>query len=267
MEREPADEAEGSVLAGALRRDGWIVLGALAAACLLAWLWLLRQALATAPVAEMGPPPGSLLYWLGAFVMWSLMMVAMMLPSAAPMILFYDRVARQRRARRAAMAPTLLFAGVYLLAWIGFAAVAALAQSGLVASGALSATRLAIGDPRLAGALLLVAGAYQLTPLKHVCLLQCRSPIGFVMQHWRPGWRGALSLGLRHAFFCIACCWALMALLFVGGVMSLAWVAFLALIVLVEKVAPIGELGAKAVGVAAVALGLALVTGLLPHLG
>jgi predicted metal-binding membrane protein len=269
--------SEAPILTSVVRRDRWIVAAALALACALAWAWLYWQARAMAPAmasmpamtgmapmsaAMAGPPPLSLAYFANAFVMWTLMMVAMMLPSAAPMILLYARFAGSVRAQGGAIAPTLLFAGVYLLAWTGFSLIAAAAQAGLAAAGAISATRLALGDGRIAGVLLLAAGAYQLTPLKRACLGQCRSPLQFVMQNWRPGWRGALTLGLRHAAYCVGCCWALMALLFVGGVMSLAWVAILALIVLAEKVAPLGKWGARTIGALAGALGVAMIAGL-----
>ncbi|MFI4974171.1 MAG: DUF2182 domain-containing protein [Caulobacterales bacterium] len=267
--------SEAPILTAVVRRDRWIVGAALGLACALAWAWLYWQARAMAPstpamsgmgamaaMPAMGPAPMSLAYFANAFVMWTLMMVAMMLPSAAPMILLYARVAGGARAKGGALAPTLLFAGVYLLVWAAFSLVAAAAQTGLAAAGAISATRLALGDGRIAGVLLLAAGAYQLTPLKHACLGQCRAPLRFVMQHWRPGWRGALMLGLRHAAYCVGCCWALMALLFVGGVMSLAWVAILALIVLAEKVAPLGQRGAWAIGAVAGVLGVAMIAGL-----
>jgi len=106
--------------------------------------------------------------------------------------------------------------------------------------------------------LLVLAGLYQLTPLKRACLDQCRSPLSFVTRLWRPGWRGAVRLGLAHGAYCIGCCWLLMALLFVGGVMNLAWVAVLAVLVLIEKVAPIGVRGAQAIGIVAIAAGIFL---------
>lgn len=263
---------EAPVLTSVIRRDRWIVAGVLALVCVLAWAWLVQQSHDVAPTAPgmgsmsampgMAPQTVSVAYVLSAFVMWTLMMAAMMLPSAAPMILLYARFAGGARAQGGGLAPTLLFAAVYLLVWAGFSAIAAVAQSGLVQAGVVSATRLAVGDRRVAGALLLVAGAYQLTPVKRACLGQCRAPLSFVMRHWRPGWQGALRLGLTHAAYCVGCCWALMAVLFVGGVMSLAWVAILALIVLAEKVAPIGRRGAWAVGALAGALGLAMLAGL-----
>jgi predicted metal-binding membrane protein len=261
--------SEAPILSAAMRHDRLVVITSLALACALAWLWLLDQAQGMgAARGAMGgmpmpkAPQPSAASWLGAFVMWSLMMVAMMLPSAAPMILIYTRVAGQRRAPSGAAAPALAFAAIYLVVWAAFSAVAALAQVLLAATGAISASRLSLGDARLAGAVLLLAGAYQLTPLKDPCLRQCRSPMGLIVQHWRPGWRGALGLGLRHALYCLGCCWALMALLFVGGVMNLAWVAALALVVMAEKVAPIGRLGARIVGVVCALAGVTLAAGL-----
>jgi predicted metal-binding membrane protein len=258
-----------------VKRDRWVVAIALGLVCALSWAWLVGQARqmastpahiaqmsgAMASMAPMGPPPLSIAYFAGALVMWTLMMVAMMLPSAAPMILLYARVAGGTRTQGGALAPTLLFAAVYVAVWTGFSGLAAAAQTGLVSAGVLSATRLAIGDGRIAGALLVAAALYQLTPLKRACLGKCRSPLAFVTQHWRPGWFGATRLGLLHATYCVGCCWALMALLFAGGVMNLAWVAVLALVVLVEKVAPIGERGAWAMGAVAGSLGIAMIAG------
>ena len=268
---------EAPILTAVVRRDRWIVAAVLALACALAWAWLLFQARQMSAPPAMGSMPGmgsmagmagmapaaiTPAYVVSASVMWSLMMIAMMLPSAAPMILTYARFASGTKAQGGALAPTLLFAAIYLVVWAGFSALAAALQAGLVEAGAISATRLAFGDRRIAGALLVAAGLYQLTPIKRACLGQCRAPLGFIMQRWRPGWRGALRLGFAHALACVGCCWALMALLFVGGVMSLAWVAVLALIVLVEKIAPIGERGVWLIGAAAGALGLALIAGL-----
>jgi predicted metal-binding membrane protein len=263
--------SEAPILTAVVRRDRWIVAGVLALACALAWAWLFAQARPMSAMASM-PGMGSTAgmaaaavtpaHVASAFVMWALMMVAMMLPSAAPMILTYARFAGGTKAQGAALAPTLLFAAVYVAVWAGFSAIAAATQAGLVETGAISATRLALGDRRIAGALLVAAGLYQLTPIKRACLGQCQTPLGFIMQRWRPGWRGALRLGFAHALVCVGCCWALMALLFVGGVMSLAWVAALALIVLIEKVAPIGSRGAWAIGALAGAAGLALIAGL-----
>jgi predicted metal-binding membrane protein len=219
-----------------LSRPTLIVAASLAAAAGLAWLWLLRTA-APGEVMAMPIAPWSAAYLLSAFTMWSLMMVAMMLPSAAPMILFYARFAR-RSGMRGAAGATALFVSAYLAIWALFSLGAALLQAALVAAGAASAMELALGDRRVAGLLLALAGLYQLTPLKRACLASCRSPLDFLMRLWRPGPAGAVRLGLAHGVYCLGCCWVLMLLLFVGGVMNLAWIAGLALLVMAEKLAP-----------------------------
>jgi predicted metal-binding membrane protein len=227
-----------------ISREQAVVGLCLAVLIALAWFWL-----ASAPPGGHGmegghsgmampaapPDPWSAGYLLPAFAMWTLMMVAMMLPSAAPMILLYSRVAA-RSDRGPPLAPLVLCA--YLALWTGFAAFAALAQALLIATGLVGEMSLAIGDRRVAGALLLLAGLYQLTPLKRACLEQCRSPLSFILRLSRPGAAGALRLGAAHGLYCLGCCWALMLLLFVGGVMNLAWIAGLALLVVVEKFAP-----------------------------
>ena len=192
------------------------------------------------------------------------MMVAMMLPSAAPMILLYGKLARSGRQQGGVFASTTVFAGLYLAVWGGFSAVAALIQWALVRSGAISDMGLAFGDSRVAGALLVAAGLYQLTPLKHTCLEKCRSPLSFLMRLWRPGLAGAARLGLTHGVYCLGCCAMLMALLFVFGVMNLAWVALLAIAVLIEKVVPGGQLIAWFAGIAAIAVGVVMVLDLSP---
>jgi predicted metal-binding membrane protein len=259
-----------------LSRDRWIVGGCLALACLLAWIWLTRYPAMPAPGASGAPMAGMNMTgmpgmdasgapahpfsdWLSAFVMWLVMMVAMMLPSAAPMILLYSAFARGVKAQGAVLAPTLVFAGVYMLLWTAFSAAAAGAQVLLIQAKLVSPDTLRLQGGRIAGALLVLAGLYQLTPLKHACLEQCRSPLSFVTRLWRPGWVGAARLGLVHGAYCIGCCWMLMALLFVGGVMSLVWVAALAVVVLIEKAAPIGDRGAKAVGYAALLAGVVMI--------
>jgi predicted metal-binding membrane protein len=221
-----------------LSRDGLIVGACLAAAAGLAWLWLVRTAMPGEAMAmPMPAPPWSAAYLLSAFVMWLLMMVAMMLPSASPMILFYNRFAR-RSGMANAGAAVALFASAYVAVWAFFSLLAALLQAALVSAGAASAMELALGDRRIAGALLLLVGLYQLSPLKRSCLGTCRSPLDFVMRLWRPGAAGAIRLGVTHGLYCLGCCWALMLLLFVGGVMNLAWIAALALLVAAEKLAP-----------------------------
>ncbi len=208
-------------------------------------------------MAAMHVSPWSAAYLLSAFVMWALMMVAMMLPSAAPMILFYARFAR-RSGMRGAAAATAVFVLSYIAIWTLFSALAALLQAALVAAGAASAMELALGDRRVAGLLLGLAGLYQLTPLKRSCLASCRSPLDFLMRQWRPGPAGALRLGLAHGLFCLGCCWALMALLFVGGVMNLAWIAALAVVVMAEKLAPARLRLRQVLGIVLILAGIAL---------
>ena len=181
--------------------------------------------------------PWSAAYLVPAFAMWAVMMVAMMLPSAAPMILLHARIGRTPTAALR-LAHTLLFSLAYLVVWTGFSAAAALAQALLIDLGLVRAATLALSDRGLAAAVLAAAGLYQLTPAKAACLDQCRSPIQFVLRYWSPGIGGALRLGVAHGLYCVGCCWGLMALLFVAGVMNLAWVALLAGLVLFEKVAP-----------------------------
>jgi predicted metal-binding membrane protein len=273
--------AEPGAIERLVKRDQWIAGACLALICALAWGWLAREAAHMAlptpapagmsgmqtPGMEMtsrataaGRPGGADLA--AATVMWFLMMVAMMLPSAAPMILLYARFARQAARQGAQVASVAAFAGVYLAVWAGFSLMAAAAQVVLVRAGVADAMSLAVSRRTLAGALLIAAGAYQLTPLKRACLAGCRSPAAFLSAHWRPGLAGAIRLGLRHGMICLGCCWLIMGLLFVGGAMNLAWVAALALVVLIEKVAPLGGRAGVAAGAVALAAGAVMMSGL-----
>jgi predicted metal-binding membrane protein len=174
------------------------------------------------------------------FFMWWVMMVAMMLPSASPMILLFARIQRSQKDKGAPFVPTSIFTMGYLATWGVFSMLAAGTQWGLERVGLLSAM-MTLTSGLFAGAVLLAAGIYQLTPLKHACLRHCRSPLQFIMQHWRHGSSGALRMGIEHGAFCLACCWFLMALLFVGGVMNLYWIVGLAVFVLLEKTIPAGH--------------------------
>jgi predicted metal-binding membrane protein len=254
-----------------LLRDRWIVGSCVAAIAVLAWLWLWREWAAMAPdtsmpgmempSAAMASPSDAAAYLASAFVMWFLMMIAMMLPSATPMIMLYGGLARGAREGQAVLAPTSIFAGAYLAVWGGFSVLAALAQCLLVRSGAVSEINLAFGNQRVCGTLLIAAGLYQATPLKRACLQNCRSPMSFLMRFWRPGWAGAARLGFTHGTYCLGCCALLMVLLFVFGVMNLVWVAALALFVLAEKVLPVGPPIGVAAGVVATLIGLLMVVG------
>ncbi|HKF61312.1 MAG TPA: DUF2182 domain-containing protein, partial [Dongiaceae bacterium] len=174
------------------------------------------------------------------FAMWCVMMIAMMLPGAAPMLLLFARVNRKHKAAGAPLAPTTLFAAGYLLAWGGFSAVAAALQWGLESARLLSPMLVAT-DHCLGVGILVAAGLWQLTPFKARCLHHCRTPLGFLIGNWHKGRLGALRMGLEHGAFCLGCCWFLMALLFFGGVMNLYWIVGPALFVLLEKTVPFGH--------------------------
>ena len=214
------------------------------------------------PVAQLmmpGSPDWSAASVLAIWLMWALMMAAMMLPSALPMILTFVRLGirngEQARARS--------FVAAYLLVWFGFSAAATAAQWVLQAMDWVNP--MIVSTSALLTALLLVlAGLYQFSPLKKVCLSQCRTPLGFLIGEWRAGVKGAFVMGVRHGLFCVGCCWALMALLFVGGVMNLAWIAALSVAVAIEKLAPRGERLAAALGLALIAAGLVKLLALAP---
>ena len=173
------------------------------------------------------------------------------------MILLHLRVSRERRARTGAPLASGLFILGYVAVWAAFSALATAAQWALDQATLLS-PMMAARSSALAGALLIAAGLYQLTPLKYACLRHCRSPLDFVMTQWREGRAGALAMGLRHGAYCVGCCWVLMLLLFVGGVMNLVWIAALAAIVLFEKLLPGGIWVARVTGVALIAWGSAV---------
>ncbi len=256
-----------------LRRDRWIVGGGLLLICALSWAWLLAGSGTGMSMAAMlswqFPPPmmrggggtWSAGYWLLVLLMWWIMMIAMMVPSAAPMILLYARVyrhGRQSGADLSPVVPTAAFAGGYLLAWLLFSAAATglhftLEQSGLVHRMTMWST-----TATLSGAFLAGAGLYQFSPWKNRCLNRCRSPASFLAAHWRKTRAGALRLGMHHGLYCIGCCWSLMLLLFVGGVMNLVWIAGLAALVLLEKLHRFGHWIARGAGAVMVTAGITL---------
>jgi predicted metal-binding membrane protein len=248
-----------------LKRDRVAVGAALAVLTVLAWLYLVGMARHMAEMdahAAMGMAMPRMEPWhVGEvamlFAMWAVMMVGMMLPSAAPMILVFTTVNRRRAAERHPLARTGTFVLGYVIVWTAFSALAAVAQATLHSAALLSPMMIST-SPYLGGALLIAAGVFQWTPLKYACLTTCRSPLSFLMTEWREGLRGALVMGLRHGVYCVGCCWMLMALLFVAGVMNLLWVAALALLVLFEKVLPGGAWIGRAAGVVLVVAGVAV---------
>jgi predicted metal-binding membrane protein len=261
-----------SALEAVLRRDRLLVAGALGVTAALAWgyvFWLAADMdmggmdmtgyrMIPAGLGFMAPAdaPWGVIELAFVFVMWAVMMIGMMAPSVAPMILMYARVSRQGNVKGKPLVATGWFAAGYFLTWIGFSLAATLVQW-MIERAALLDSRMASASNVLGGIVLIAAGAYQWSPLKDLCLAQCQSPIGFLMRYggFRGDLPGCLLMGLRHGAYCIGCCWVLMALLFVGGVMNVLWIALLAVLVLLEKLAPFGRWIARAAGVACIAAG------------
>jgi predicted metal-binding membrane protein len=219
--------------------------------------------MAMAGIAATGWSVGDAVVFAGV---WTVMMAAMMLPAAAPMVLIFAS-AHARHGKKAAVATWIFIAG-YILVW---AAVGILVYI-VVQAGSDVTTRLASSErrewaPLALGATLAVAGLYQFTPMKRACLSHCRSPLAFVAQHWHAGRIGALAMGLRHGAYCLGCCWALFAVMVAAGVMSLAWMLLLTLIVFVEKVLPQGRSVGAATGIALTALGIVVAIGVVPMPG
>jgi predicted metal-binding membrane protein len=206
---------------------------------------------------EMAWTPAEVLFTFG---MWVVMMVGMMAGSAAPVILLFAAMHTRQGAHRMPLI-VLSFGLGYVAVWVGFSACAALAQWALHDAAMLSPA-MAASSSQVGGAILCVAGVYQLTPLKRACLTHCQSPLGFLVARWRDGTLGALQMGLRHGAYCLGCCWALMCVLFVVGVMNLVWVAALTLLVLLEKIGPKGMVVARVAGVAMMVAGAMFFAGL-----
>ena len=256
-----------------LLQDRRLVVAALLSLSALAWAYLVvmarQMAAGDMTLMGMGAPsamhgsdmlgamtmsqmPWSPLTFLLMFIMWSVMMIGMMIPSAAPMTLLFARVQRRKLADQAPAVRIAAFTAGYLLIWTSFSLIATGLQWALTELRLLSPI-MESSNQFLAVGVLLAAGIYQLTPLKLACLKQCQSPIGFLTRHWKDGTSGSLRMGIEHGMFCLGCCWLLMALLFVGGVMNLIWVAVIATFVLLEKVAPKGEIIGRVGGVLLIA--------------
>jgi len=261
-------------LEAALRRDRAIVLAGIVGVTALAWAYMFylawdMQRTMSAGSMQMGMEMAmsqvrawGAVDFLLMFVMWAVMMIAMMVPTAAPMTLTFAMINRRRLEQQQPFVPTSVFLSGYVLVWSVFAAGAALAQWGLNTASLLS-PMMASTSPVLGGGLLMAAGVFQWSPIKYACLRHCRSPMGFIMTEWREGTRGALAMGLRHGAFCLGCCWVLMTLLFVLGVMNLLWIAALAAFVLIEKVAPAGQWISRITGLLLVGWGVWMIVGTL----
>ena len=235
-----------------IKRDRYIVIGGLVLVAVTSWVYILTGAgmnmspfemtaiTREAPAMMMQPADWTASYALFMFLMWWVMMVAMMIPSAAPMILLFAAINRKQREKGTPFVATGVFVGGYLIAWGVFSLLATGLQWGLEQMGLMTSMMVATSG-LFGGLVLIAAGVYQLTPLKQACLRHCRSPMQFVTHHWRRGSTGALRMGIEHGAFCLGCCWTLMALLFVGGVMNLYWIVGLTIFVLLEKTIPAGH--------------------------
>lgn len=241
-----------------LRRDRLLVIAGLGVVISLAWGYLIIEASSMAKMGEMlkpmGPAPWTLAETGLVLIMWVVMMAAMMLPSAAPMILLHVTMSRRRRERGRGAVDSGIFALGYLVTWSLYS-VLAVALQYVLERAALLSPMLAMSSLVAAGVVLILAGVYQWTNLKDACLRHCRSPLDFMLTHWREGRLGVFAMGLRHGSYCVGCCWLLMLLLFVGGVMNLAWIAGLALWVLLEKTVPAGHWLSRGLGVVLVGWG------------
>jgi predicted metal-binding membrane protein len=256
------------ILESALRRDRMLVIAALAAVSIFAWAYTLAgvgmpmDAFEMTAMGDVGkvlttPTPWSPRYAVLVYLMWLAMMIAMMLPSAAPMVLLFAAIARKQQAQAPARSGTAVFVAGYLAAWALFSAGAAAAHWGLEMTGFLT-PMMTPTSVLLGGALLVTAGLYQLTPLKQACLRSCRDPIRFLTRYWRPGLSGAARMGAVHGALCLGCCWVLMLLLFFGGVMNLYWIAGIATYVLAEKLIPRARWLSHATGAALIVWGIAI---------
>jgi len=248
---------------GILQRDRVLVLGAMALLAALAWAYTIYLGIQNTSMAGGGMAMPVTRMWtaldfLFMLVMWAIMMFAMMLPSVTPTVMIFGRVREKREAAGRAFASTGAFVTGYLMAWIGFSVLATVANWLLHISGSMSSMMGNVA-PEIGGVLLIAAGAFQWTRLKNACLDHCRSPMSYLMQHWREGNSGAVLMGMHHGVYCLGCCWILMLLLFVLGVMNLPWVAVLTIVVLAEKTLPRGEILSRGLGILLVTWGAWLI--------
>ncbi len=244
-------------------RDRVVIWLGLAAVTALSWLDVYRQMGPMGGMVDLAMPAAYVPWTAADFALnmaiWWAMMPGMMLPSAAPMILTFATINRQKRRRGQPFVPTMVFSSGYLIAWGVFGIFATLADWGSERAALISPLTGKL-TPILGAVVVTAAGIYQLTPLKSVCLTHCRSPFNFVLNHWRAGITGALRMGVEHGLYCLGCCWFLMALLFAAGIMSPLWMAVITVFVLVEKLFPAGQWIARVSGVAMLGVGVFLLT-------
>jgi predicted metal-binding membrane protein len=257
-----------------LKRERLATIASLAGIVIISWIYLFRLAGQMAsmdgemgdvmdmPGMDVGLSAGAisdpLVDFLLLAAMWAVMMLGMMLPAAAPTILLFAALERKRSLAPPSSGRTPFFTAGYFVAWFAFSAIAAAAQETLSQIGWLSTMEMATTSSMLGGALFVVAGLYEFSPLKYSCLSHCRSPLEWLPHHYRPGATGALRMGIEHGLYCLGCCWVLMLLLFAVGVMNLLWIAALAAIVLAQKILPGGRHLARFAGAALVVCGVVL---------
>ena len=246
-----------------IKRDRMIVLAGLTAVTLATGIYTVYMA------QTYGRMPATALHqhdhigqrsdsFLMLLTMWTVMMIAMMSPTAVPMVLMHTKVERHRHPEQTPFIPTTLFFMGYILVWMAFSVVLTLGQTFLQFTAMLS-PKMASSSPWLAGGILIAAGLFQFSKLKEACLSQCRSPVTYFMLEWREGNIGALRMGVKHGVYCVGCCWILMTLLFVAGVMNLLWMALITAFVLAEKVVPRGDLIVRLAGIGMIVWGIGLI--------
>lgn len=250
----------GFITGSSYNRDRFVVISGLFGVCILAWIYMIYLGsqmggmdMQVAQIQRWG-----LVDFMFTFLMWAVMMIAMMTPSAAPMVLMFARINRQPQKQQTTYLATSAFLLGYLNVWFIFSLVATVVQLGLHELALLS-PMLVSTSPLLGGGLLIAAGIFQFSSLKNTCLNHCRTPLAYLMNEWQEGYSGAFFMGMKHGSYCVGCCWLIMALLFVAGVMNLLWVATLAVYVLIEKLVPPGPGLARVIGLLSVFSGLWLV--------
>ncbi|PKB66584.1 MAG: hypothetical protein BZY81_06720 [SAR202 cluster bacterium Io17-Chloro-G4] len=262
-----SSSAASAAIETVLKRDRLVVIAGVLAVAGIAWAYLVYLAQGNNGMG-MSMAMAQLTSWSAAdfglmFLMWAVMMTGMMVPSAAPMILLFATVNRRRKEQQGAYVATGFFLAGYILVWSGFAAATTVGNWALHVNDLLDKMMGGSTSDYLGGSLLLAAGVFQWSRLKYVCLTHCRSPLSFLMGDWRDGTTGALRMGLQHGTYCVGCCWILMLLLFVLGVMNLLWIAALAGFVLLEKVVPQGQKVSRATGLLLVLWGALMISGVI----
>jgi predicted metal-binding membrane protein len=245
-----------------LKKDRFIVVAALVALCVLSWLYIIYLYRQMHPMNMNAiffsmpmTPQWSRTDFMLLFLMWIVMMIAMMIPSVAPLVLIFAMMNRQRKQHKNPFVPSGYLLSGYFLVWAAFSFFATLLQW-LLQQVSLLNPEMETTSKILGAIILISAGVFQFTPLKYACLQHCRTPLNFISLHWKEGRLGALQMGIKNGIYCLGCCWILMILLFVSGIMNLLWIAIIALFVLIEKIFPAGKVVSSVAGIALIAYGI-----------